>query len=166
MLLAPWQQLIFNGTVADVVRDLIGRAEIAVWNMEELLHVPDAEVGHTPGPNLPRRAETFERRDNDGQVGAPISPVREVKIQVFSPETGKARLASAHNGIFCRHVIHFGDQEYAVALAGNRAADEAPKKPFRKQRRKPSPRSMVKASGRTLRGVRWDAVCCGAECPF
>src|SRR5215472_8043633 len=124
MLLAPWQQLIFNGTVADVVRDLIGRAEVAVWNMEELFHVPDAEVGHTPGSNLPRRAETFERRDNDGQVGAPISPVREVKIEVFSPETAKARLASAHNGISGRHVIHFGDQEYAVALAGNRAADQ------------------------------------------
>src|SRR5215469_18521763 len=92
--------------------------------MEELFHVPDAEVGHTPGSNLPRRAETFERRDNDGQVGAPISPVREVKIEVFSPETGKARLASAHNGVSRRHVIHFGDQEYAVALTGNRAADQ------------------------------------------
>src|SRR6516165_1856554 len=124
MLLAPWQQVIFDAAVADVVRDLIGRAEIAVWNMEELFHVPDAEVGHTPGSNLPRRAETFERRDNDGQVGAPISPVREVKIEVFSPETGKARLASAHNGVSCRHVIHFGDQEYAVALTGNRAADQ------------------------------------------
>src|SRR5262249_52866961 len=108
MLLAPRQYVAFNGTVADVVRDLIGRAEIAVWNMDELFHIPDIEVGHPPGSNLPRRAETFERRDNDGQVGAPISPMREVKIQVFSPETGKARLASAHDVISCRHVVHFG----------------------------------------------------------
>src|SRR5262249_8181046 len=114
MLLAPWQQVIFNAAVADVVRDLIGRAEIAVWNMEELFHAPAAEVGHTPGSNLPRRAETFERRDNDGEVGAPILPVREVKFEVCSPETGEALLASARDGIFCRHVIHFGDQEYAV----------------------------------------------------
>src|SRR6516162_11097714 len=92
--------------------------------MEELFHVPDAEVGHAPGLNLPRRAETFERRDNDGEVGVPISPVREVKIEVFSPETGKARLARARDGISCRHVIHFGDQKYAVALTGNRAADQ------------------------------------------
>src|SRR6516225_12017268 len=124
MLLAPWQQVIFNAAVADVVRDLIGRAAIAVWNMEELFHVPDTEVGHAPGSNLPRRAETFERRDNDGEGGAPISPVREVKFEVFSPETGEARLASARDGISCRHVIHFGDQEYAVALTGNRAADQ------------------------------------------
>jgi hypothetical protein len=90
MLLAPWQQVIFNAAVADVVRDLIGRAAIAVWNMEELFHVADTEVGHAPGSNLPRRAEVFERRDNDGEVGAPISPVREVKIEV----PRRARLAS------------------------------------------------------------------------
>src|SRR6516165_7019575 len=124
MLLAPWQQVIFNAAVADVVIDLIGRAAIAVWNMEELFHVPDTEVGHAPGSNLPRRAETFERRDNDGEVGAPISPARKVKIEVFSPETSETRLASARDGISRRHVIHFGDQEYAVALIRNRAADQ------------------------------------------
>ena len=41
---------------ADVVRDLIGRAAIAVWNTEEVFHVADLEVGHAPGANLPRRA--------------------------------------------------------------------------------------------------------------
>src|SRR6516164_4688837 len=124
MLLAPWQQVIFNAAVADVVINLIGRAAIAVWNMEELFHVADTEVGHAPGSNLPRRAEIFERRDNDGEAGTPISPVREVKIEVFSPETGEARLASARDGISRRHVIHFGDQEYAVALTSNHAADQ------------------------------------------
>ena len=33
-------------------------------------------------------------------------------------------LASARNGISRRHVVHFGDQEYAVALTGNHAADQ------------------------------------------
>src|SRR6516164_8033349 len=124
MLLAPRQQVIFNAAVADVVINLIGRAAIAVWNMEELFHVADTEVGHAPGSNLPRRAEIFERRDNDGEVSAPISPVREVKIQVISLQTSEARLASARDGISRRHVIHFGDQEYAVALTSNRAADQ------------------------------------------
>ena len=54
-LLAPWQQIMLNGAAADVVKDLIGRAAIAVWNMEEVFHVADLEVGHTPGPNLARR---------------------------------------------------------------------------------------------------------------
>ena len=30
-VLAPWQQVIFNSAVAEVVKDLIGRAAIAVW---------------------------------------------------------------------------------------------------------------------------------------
>lgn len=50
--------------------------------------------------------------------------MREVKIEVFSPETGEARLASARDGISCRHVVHFRDKEYAVALTGDRAADQ------------------------------------------
>src|SRR5690349_4221825 len=107
MLLAPWQQVIFNAALADVVRDLIGRTAIAVWNMEEFFHIADTEVRNSPGLNLPRRAETFERRDNDGEVGAPISPAREVKIKVFSSETAETRLASACDGISRRHVIHF-----------------------------------------------------------
>ena len=74
--------------------------------------------------NLPRRAEIFERRHNDGEVAAPISPVREVEIEVFSAETGEACLASTRDGISRRHVVHFGDQEYAVALTGNHVADQ------------------------------------------
>jgi hypothetical protein len=34
MLLAPWQKLVFNATVAEVVRDLIGRAAVAA-NLEK-----------------------------------------------------------------------------------------------------------------------------------
>src|ERR1019366_3539032 len=55
-LLAPWQQIILNAAAADVVTNLIGRAAVAVWNMEEVFHVADFKVGHTPGANLPRRA--------------------------------------------------------------------------------------------------------------
>ena len=56
VLLAPWQQVMLNAAVAEVVKDLIGRAAIAVWNTEEVFHVADREVGHAPGANLPRRA--------------------------------------------------------------------------------------------------------------
>jgi hypothetical protein len=50
--------------------------------------------------------------------------VREVKIEVVSRETGEARLASARDGISRCHVVYFGDQEYAVALTSNHAADQ------------------------------------------
>src|SRR5665811_1588845 len=43
-LLAPWYQIILNPAGADVVKDLIGRAAVAVWNMEEVFHVADVEV--------------------------------------------------------------------------------------------------------------------------
>src|ERR1019366_6610083 len=58
-LLAPWQQIILNAATADVVKHLIGRAAVAVWNMEEIFHVADREVGYTPGANLTRRAQTL-----------------------------------------------------------------------------------------------------------
>ena len=48
----------------------------------------------------------------------------QVEIEVISAETGEALLASTRDDAICRHVIHFGDQEYAVALTGNRAADQ------------------------------------------
>jgi hypothetical protein len=54
--LAPWQQIILNAAAADIVKNLIGRAAVAMWNMEEVFHVADFEVGHAPGANLPRRA--------------------------------------------------------------------------------------------------------------
>src|SRR5215470_11029286 len=56
VLLAPWQQVIFNAAVADVVRDLICRAAIAVWNTEQVFQLADLEVGHAPGANPPCRA--------------------------------------------------------------------------------------------------------------
>ena len=46
MLLAPWQQVTFDTTIAEIIKNLIGRAAIAVWNTEEILHVTDSEVGH------------------------------------------------------------------------------------------------------------------------
>src|SRR5262249_19239291 len=55
VLLAPWQQVMFNAAVADIVRDLISRTAIAFWNTEQVFHVADLEVGHAPGANLPCR---------------------------------------------------------------------------------------------------------------
>ena len=37
VLLAPWQQVMFDAAVAEVIRDLIGRAAIAMWNMKQRL---------------------------------------------------------------------------------------------------------------------------------
>src|SRR5947207_3072597 len=60
VLFAPWQQVMFNAPVDDAVRDLIGRATIALWNSEEIFHLTDCEVGDAPGTNLARRAQVFK----------------------------------------------------------------------------------------------------------
>ena len=54
-----------------------------------------------------------------------LRPVQQVEIEMISAETGEARLASARDAV-SRHMIgpHLGDQEYAVALTGNHAADQ------------------------------------------
>src|SRR5450759_5783254 len=43
-LLAPWQQITLNAAASDVVKDLIGRAAVTVWNMEEVFHVTNLEI--------------------------------------------------------------------------------------------------------------------------
>src|SRR5262249_50611916 len=54
--LAPWEQVPLNAAVADTVRELICRAEIALRNTEEIFHVLDLEIGNAPCANLSRRA--------------------------------------------------------------------------------------------------------------
>jgi len=34
VLLAPWQEVLFDAAVGEVVKDLIGRTAIALWNTE------------------------------------------------------------------------------------------------------------------------------------
>src|SRR5712691_7516652 len=101
-----------DAAITEVVEDLIGRTPIAMCNTEEIFHVTDLEVGHAPGANLPRRAQIFERRHNDGEIGVSTWPVQQVEIEIISPETGKACLAGPRDAVAC-HVIrrHFGDQE-------------------------------------------------------
>src|SRR5262245_6047858 len=55
MPLTPRQQATFNAAVVEAVRDLIGRAAIALWNLEQFFHVADFEVGYAPGADLPCR---------------------------------------------------------------------------------------------------------------
>ena len=49
--------------------------------------------------------------------------MQQIEIEIVGAETSKACFASAGNAV-SRHLIglHFGDQEYAVALAGNHVA--------------------------------------------
>src|SRR6266705_4950681 len=51
--------------------------------------------------------------------------MQQVEIEMVGAETGEARLAGPRDAV-SRHVIgpHFGDQEYAVALTGDHAADQ------------------------------------------
>jgi hypothetical protein len=44
-------------------------AAIAAWHLEEVFRVMDAEVGHAPGPNLARGAQTLERCYNAWKIG-------------------------------------------------------------------------------------------------
>src|SRR3974390_3418344 len=122
---APRQQVMFNAAVAEVVADLISRAAVTLWKMEQAFHVADVKIAHAPGANLPRRTQIFKSRHNAGKVGDPIWKVQEIEIEMVSPETGKARLASARDTISgCISLPYFGDYEYAIAQTNNRAADK------------------------------------------
>src|SRR3974390_3759220 len=91
---APWQHVMFKVAAAEVVIDLIGRAAIPKWNMEQIFHLGGCEVGHAPGTNLVSCTETFEPRYDLGKFGVRSWPVQQIKIEMISTEPGKARLAS------------------------------------------------------------------------
>src|SRR5437764_8615926 len=114
----------FNATVDDAVRDLIGRATIALWNPEELFHLANCEVRHTPGTNLARRAQVFKPDDYLSKTSVRTWPVQQIEIEVIGAETREARLASVRHAVSgCITGRQFGDQKYAVALIGNHVAN-------------------------------------------
>ena len=114
----------FNAAVDDAVRDLIGRATIALWNTEEIFHLADCEVRHAPSTNFARRAQVFKPEHYLSKISVRTWPVQQIEIEVISAETGEARLASV------RHAVsgyitgrQFGDQKYVVALTANHVAN-------------------------------------------
>src|SRR5690242_16265193 len=68
---APRQEVMLDVTVVEAVGDLIGGATMAVRNTEQVVHLSHVEVGYTPCPDLPRRAQPFECRHDAGKKRAP-----------------------------------------------------------------------------------------------
>jgi hypothetical protein len=101
MLLAPWQQVMFIAAVAEVVKHLVSRAAIALWNPEQIFHIADGEVGHPPRTNLSRRAQILKRCHDAGQVGDLISPVQQIEVEMIGTETGKACVAGPRHAVAC-----------------------------------------------------------------
>src|SRR6516164_4978483 len=88
---APWQQIVLDAAVAQVVKDLIGRAAISKWNMEQIFHLGDCEVRHAPGTNLVSCTETFEPCYGLGKFCVRSWPVQQIKIEMINTEPRKAR---------------------------------------------------------------------------
>ena len=70
--------------VTEVVRDLISRAAIALWNTEQVFQVADLEVGHAPSANFPCQAQVLKSRHDAGEVGHPSWPVQQIEIKKFA----------------------------------------------------------------------------------
>ena len=56
VLRAPWQNVTLNATVVEAIGDLVGRAAMTVWNLEQIFHLLCVEDGYTPRANLSRHA--------------------------------------------------------------------------------------------------------------
>src|SRR6516164_1448139 len=122
VLLAPWQEVAFNAAVAEIVIDLIGRAAIALWNLDQSFHLGDCKVRYPPGTNPASCTETFEPCYDLGKFGVRSWRVQQIEIEMISTEPGEACLTSACHSI-SRGVtgFHLGHDEGAVTLAGNHA---------------------------------------------
>src|SRR5689334_4948352 len=78
VLRAPRQQVAFNATIAEAVTNLVGRAATAAWNIKELLHLPDVEVGNAPRADLSRNQKAFESRDKPSKLRVRNRPVQQI----------------------------------------------------------------------------------------
>ena len=67
VLPAPWQKVMLDATFVEAVSDLIGGATMALFYPEQVLHLPDVEVGYTPCANLSRRAQLLECGYDSGE---------------------------------------------------------------------------------------------------
>src|SRR5262249_246021 len=77
--LAPRQAVALDASAADVVKDLIGRTPIAMWDTEQGFHILQLEIGHAPRANLSLRTQIFEYRNDPGEVGNSIRPVQQIE---------------------------------------------------------------------------------------
>jgi hypothetical protein len=76
------------------------------------------------GADLAARAQIFKRLHDVGEIADPVRPVQEIKVELIGPEPLETRRTGARDAV-AGHVglPHFGDQEHAIALAGDDAAD-------------------------------------------
>ena len=102
-----------------------GRTAIAVGDTEEIFHLVNVKVGHAPSFDFPRCAELFETRYDVGELGIWHWPVQQIEIEKAGAEARETGLASTRHPV-SRHFVgfHFGDQEYTVTLASDRATNQ------------------------------------------
>ena len=126
VLLAPWQQIMFNGAVSETVRNLISCATIAMRNAYKPLHVADIEIGDAPGAYLALRTQILKGRYHARKVGNPIWPMQQVKVKIISPKVSKASLTCPLNSVSC-HMSRpdLGNQEYVFTLPRNDMTDQS-----------------------------------------
>src|ERR1700733_1173792 len=112
VLRAPGQNVTLNATVVETIGDLVGRAAMTVWNLEQIFHLLRVEVGYTPGANFSCRAQLFESRYDTGKLPARDRRMQQIQIEMVGTETSetcRARPGDPISGYFMG--FHFGDHE-------------------------------------------------------
>ena len=92
MLRAPSQKVTLNGSVDETVRDLIGRAAIAVGDTEESFHLVNIKVGHAPGFDFPRRAQLLEAPHDIRELRIWHWPMQQIEIENVGTEARETGL--------------------------------------------------------------------------
>src|SRR6266446_1294648 len=104
--------------------DLVGRAAIAMRDMEKSFHVTDLEIRDSPCANLAGRNELFKLGHYGGEIGDPIWPMQQIQLEVVSRKAGEARVAGLFDAAPCHMTWpDLGDEKYAVAPPGNDTRD-------------------------------------------
>ncbi len=122
--LAPGDHRMLDGSLPEVVEDLVAREAALPGDLAGLLQVGHVEIAHAPGKDLPGLPERLEGREGLLQrVRTP--PVQEIGIQPVGAEAGERPLAgrdrAGPRGVLGEDLR---DQEDLVASPGDRLAHD------------------------------------------
>src|SRR5258708_2796990 len=124
VLLAPRNDAVLDGALAQMVEDLVAGRMLVAGDRAHLVEIGHVEVADAPGEYLSFALQLLEGGDRVGERMA-AAPVQEVAIQPVGAEPGQRILAgrqrSPPRGIVRQHL---GNQEDLIAPAADCLADD------------------------------------------
>src|SRR5579864_8405 len=95
MLFAPWQHMVFDGSLFQMIENLIARHAVFASDGRDFFKIWHVEVAHAPGNDLSLLLQLLESANRTLQRMR-SAPMQEIAIQTIGLETSKGVLARSY----------------------------------------------------------------------